>query len=69
MTDPAAGSHAPADLSALIDELEAGDDCSFCGGEGTTECVDPIQCLDPSCNGEWCTCRACNGRGHSQEVW
>lgn len=43
--------------------------CSWCGGEGFSDCDDPIQCLDPACNGELCTCRGCNGLGHSQVVW
>ena len=45
------------------------EECTFCGGEGVDECDDPIQCLDPACTGEWCTCSACDGRGHSQVVW
>lgn len=44
-------------------------DCTWCGGEGFTECVDPIQCLDPGCNGEYCRCTACAGRGYDQVVW
>lgn len=49
-----------------------GDDtpeCTWCGGEGIDECDDPIQCMDPACNGEMCTCRGCDGRGHSQVIW
>ena len=44
-------------------------DCTFCGGVGSSECYDPIQCLDPACDGRWCPCSACDGRGHSQVVW
>lgn len=44
-------------------------DCSWCGGVGSDECDDPIQCLNPECDGRWCRCSACNGRGHSQVVW
>lgn len=61
-------------MSTYEDDLVAmyGDDrpeCTWCGGEGITECDDPIQCMDPDCNGEWCHCTACDGRGHSQVVW
>ena len=43
--------------------------CTWCGGDGVAECDDPIQCLDPACNGEMCTCLGCNGRGYDQVVW
>lgn len=55
-----------------LDEFEANADmveCTWCGGEGIDECDDPIQCMDPACNGEMCTCTACDGRGHSQVIW
>lgn len=43
--------------------------CTQCGGDGWSECDDPIQCMDSECDGEFCTCRACNGRGYDQVVW
>lgn len=47
------------------------DSCTFCGGDGWTECDDPIQCTDPRCDGQLCRCTACggSGRGKDQVVW
>lgn len=44
-------------------------ECSICGGDGVTECNDPIQCTHPGCDGEFCYCSACSGRGYDQTVW
>ena len=54
--------------AGLIDD-DQHPECSWCGGDGWGECDDPIQCLDPRCNGELCPCSACYGRGYDQEVW
>lgn len=43
--------------------------CTWCGGEGIDECDDPIQCLEPDCDGDMCRCTACDGRGVDQVVW
>jgi len=45
--------------------------CTFCGGDQWTECDDPIQCLDPRCDGEWHPCPACRGTGlaEHQVLW
>lgn len=37
-------------------------DCTWCCGEGLTECDDPIQCTRPHYEG-WCECSACYGTG------
>jgi hypothetical protein len=50
-------------------DYEDSPECTFCGGEGVDECDDPIQCLDPSCTGDMCTCLACDGRGYNQRIW
>lgn len=42
-------------------------DCSSCGGEGFEECDDPIQCLSPSCDGEYHRCQNCGGSGRSKD--
>lgn len=44
-------------------------ECTWCGGEGVDECDDPMQCMDPACTGEMCTCTACDGRGYNQRIW
>lgn len=56
---------------SLYEEIDDGPCCTHCGGEGVTECDDPIQCLNPACNGEFCTCGACGGSGlaKDQRVW
>ena len=67
----------PADMVAIPDDqpdrcpsdTDEHPECSWCGGDGWGECDDPIQCLDPRCNGELCPCSACYGRGYDQEVW
>jgi hypothetical protein len=52
------------------DDAESFDNaCTWCGGEGYDECDDPIQCCTPGCDGEWCMCKACDGRGYDQVVW
>lgn len=43
--------------------------CSWCGGEGFSECDDPLQCSDPACSGGACRCTACDGRGFDQRIW
>lgn len=50
------------------------DSCSICGGDGYTECHDPIQCCNRHFDGSWdqgCVCKACNGTGlaKDQVVW
>lgn len=54
-------------MAATDDAVDLADDeldvCTFCGGDGYTDCDDPIQCLDPTCDGELCECKACNGAG------
>lgn len=58
----------------VVDAQEEYDDspertCTWCGGDGFAECLDPLQCSDPSCDGEVCRCTACDGRGYDQDVW
>lgn len=48
-------------------EWEDGD-CSWCGGDGMTECDDPIQCMNVH-SGGYCECSACNGSGLASEQW
>lgn len=45
--------------------------CSHCGGEGTTECNDPIECMDRHDKFGWCHCKYCGGSGlaKDQTVW
>jgi hypothetical protein len=48
--------------------------CTFCGGEGWTECDDPIQCMGRHIGNDWdslCECKACGGSGlaKDQTVW
>jgi hypothetical protein len=52
-----------------VDEDDRLEECTFCRGDGVTDCDDPIQCLDPACTGTSCTCRACDGRGYDQRIW
>lgn len=55
------------------DEMDSHDnecnECTWCGGEGLSECDDPIQCCTPGCTGDYCECKACDGRGYDQEIW
>lgn len=46
-------------------------DCTRCGGEGWTECDDPIQCTREHDAGGWHPCKACGGSGDAkdQTVW
>jgi hypothetical protein len=44
--------------------------CTICGGEGWTECDDPIQCMAEH-RGDLCPCLGCGGSGlgSDQRVW
>ena len=44
------------------------DDCTWCGGDGYTECDDPIQCCARHVNG-LCPCIPCNGSGQRSQQW
>ena len=49
-------------------------DCSYCGGDGYTECDDPIQCCSRHLDNSWdqmCECKACGGSGlaKDQVIW
>ena len=46
-------------------------DCSWCGGDGYTECDDPIQCCRRHDDYGLCPCGACNGSGlaRDQTLW
>lgn len=43
--------------------------CTWCGGDGMTDCDDPLACLEPHTAGGLCRCRACDGRGFDQTIW
>lgn len=51
-----------------VDHHDERVDCTFCGGEGWSECDDPIQCTRRH-EGDFCECSACDGRGYDQTVW
>jgi hypothetical protein len=49
-------------------------DCTLCGGDGYTECHDPIQCCRRHFGTDWdqfCECSACGGSGlaKDQTLW
>jgi hypothetical protein len=48
-------------------------DCTWCGGDGLTECDDPLGCPGPHIGGwgGYCECRPCSGTGlrSKQTVW
>ncbi len=54
---------------------EEEDPCSWCGGELTEECVNPLECMLPAsvCDGytHWGWCSACQGAGVAsrQVIW
>jgi hypothetical protein len=58
----------------LDDAFDADADCSVCGGDGYTECSDPLGCTRPHVGSRFtgdCLCSACGGSGLAvdQVVW
>lgn len=59
-----------ADLPAALQDLDEYDDevdCTWCAGEGTAECLDPLGCTMPHPFGGECICTACRGTGQRSE--
>lgn len=57
-----------ADLDVLVDTDDYdGVDCTWCAGEGTAECLDPLGCPVPHRYGDECICTACRGTGLRSE--
>lgn len=48
---------------------ETGGRCYWCGGDGWTECDDPIQCTSPHNEFGECQCSPCNGTGSAKHQW
>ncbi|HET7325988.1 MAG TPA: hypothetical protein VFJ14_01745 [Nocardioidaceae bacterium] len=55
----------------FYDEMDPGACCTWCGGEGITECDQPVECDDAAHHDGLCTCRACGGTGlaKDQVIW
>lgn len=52
------------------DRPDDNEPCSRCDGEWhLQECVDPIQCCNPRCDGTSHPCVACNGTGLAKHQW
>lgn len=54
-----------------LNDYDEDGSCTWCDGGGWDECDDPIQCLDPKCDGEIHPCTACAGTGllEHQVIW
>ena len=59
-------------VTVALVEYDAADEdedegCTHCGGEGLTDCDDPIQCTSSRCDGQMCPCQACGGSGRGED--
>lgn len=43
-------------------------DCFHCGGDGWTECDDPIQCCNQHNQSGLCRCKSCGGSGLAKDM-
>lgn len=48
------------------DDYDDDPGCTWCGGDGWTDCSDPLAGCWAKCDGEWCPCRACRGTGRRE---
>lgn len=56
------------DIDFDADDALEEHDCYFCGGEGWTECDDPIQCTQEHDELGQCPCKSCGGSGLAKDM-